>query len=116
MKTKNIYVLISVLLVTGCVLTEKREREAPNIGSVYNISTTNSSTKIIKLSDELSSTVYRVLEREVPENALAKQPHTMGDIISGNIICENEYVDGMVSTTKQKCRITVDITDRGTGG
>ena len=71
---------------------------------------------MIKLPDELSATLYRKLNRETPENAIAKQPHTMGDTISGKIICDNEFVDGAPNATEQTCRVIVDTTNRGAGG
>jgi hypothetical protein len=112
MKPKSIYRLMSVvLLVTGCVLTDEKESEAPCIGGI-----SNSSTKAIELSNGLSSTLYHILDGEAPENAFAKQPHTMGEIISGKIICDNEFVDGNTDTTEQQCRIIIDTTDRGVGG
>ena len=111
MKPKSIYLLISVmLLAAGCALIGEKGKKKPSYRSVYN------NMKMIKLSDELSSAVYQVLERETPENALAKQPHTMGDVISGKIICDNEFIDGYANTTEQKCRIIIDTTDRGVGG
>ena len=113
MKLKNIYLILVALLITliaGCSLVS--EEKENNLG--YRSLLEN--TKTIRLSDEVSTAVYQALNHETPGNAIARQPHTMGDVISGTIVCDNEFVNATAKITEQKCRIIVDITDRGEGG
>ena len=110
-KLKSVYLCISVvLLASGCALFDDDDDDKVGYRSVYD------NFKIIRLSDELSAEVYKVLNSETPNNAFAKQPHTMGDMISGKLICDNEFVDGSSNATEQRCRIFIDVTDRGAGG
>ena len=113
MKLKNIYLVLIALiinLIAGCSLVWKEKQDDLGYRSL------SKSTKTIRLTDEVSTAVYQTLNRKTPKNAIARQPHTMGDVISGRIVCDNEFVDPSAEMTEQKCRIIVDITDRGEGG
>ena len=109
-KSTSIALMSVVLLITGCSLIWQEDKD--NIGN----RSVSKNAKMIKLPDELSASIYQILNRETPDSAYAKQPHTMGDVISGKIICDNEFIDGAANATEQKCRIVIDTTDRGVGG
>ena len=113
-KPKAVCLSISVILLTtltsGCALFCQEDKDDMRYRSAA------SNMMMIKLPSEISTTIYQTLNRETPENAIAKQPHTMGDTISGKIICDNEFVDGAPNATEQTCRVIVDTTNRGVGG
>lgn len=70
----------------------------------------------IKLSAEQAKSLFKLLDKEVPNNAVAKQSHTIGPWIEGPFICREEYPDPDSEVMETSCTITVDTTDKGVGG